>query len=160
MARGAVETLATRFCDGAVAPVFWYAVLGLPGIFAFRAVNVMVYGLGDKSGAFGITAARLDRVLNILPAPFCGVVICVSAAFTPAANPVRAFKMTGAAVQGRAAFVAPWTLGALAGALGPALGGPRRNAEKSRTIPGSAMGAHAPCRGISAGRCLLPSWPG
>jgi adenosylcobinamide-phosphate synthase len=126
LARGAIEISAMRFCDGAVAPAFWYIVLGLPGLMVFRVINAMAFGLGDKSGPFGLTAARLDGVLNILPAPICGLIFSVSAVFAPAANPLQAFNTMQAAIQGRAASPRPWVVGAMAGALGLALGGPRR----------------------------------
>jgi adenosylcobinamide-phosphate synthase len=125
VARGAIETCAMRFCDGVVAPVFWYLFLGLPGLFAFRAINVMARSLGDRSGAYGMTAVRLDRALNVLPAALCGLLISASAAFVPAAQPARAFRTMRDAARGRVARVAPWTVGAMAGALGLALGGPR-----------------------------------
>jgi adenosylcobinamide-phosphate synthase len=142
LARGAIETGAMRICDGAVAPAFWYVLLGLPGLFAYRAINVMAYGLGDKAGVFAMSAARLDRVLNILPAPICGVIIAISASFAPTANPVRAFKSMRDAVQGRAAMASPWMIGTMAGALGIALGGPRPNGsepwvggDRARALP-------------------------
>ncbi|NQU69431.1 MAG: cobalamin biosynthesis protein [Rhodospirillales bacterium] len=165
LARGAIETCAIRFCDGAVAPVFWYVVLGLPGLIAFRAINVMAHALGDRSGAFGMTAARLDRVFNIVLAPICGVVISVSAAFAPTANPVQAFKVMGDAVRGRGSLVAPWTMGAMAGALGLALGGPRRDGAepwigdgRARALPqdiGRAIFIYAVAGMITAGAILL-----
>jgi adenosylcobinamide-phosphate synthase len=165
LARGAIETCAMRLCDGAVAPVFWYVVLGLPGLIAFRAVNVMAQALGDRSGAFGMTAARLDRVFNIVLAPICGVVISISAAFAPTANPVQAFKVMGAAVRGRGSLVAPWTMGAMAGALGLTLGGPRRDRSepwigggRARALPqdiGRAIFIYAVAGMITAGAVLL-----
>lgn len=128
LARGAVEICATGFCQGLVAPAFWYAVAGLPGLIAFRAVNVTALELGIRSGPFGLTAARLDRVLNIVLAPICGVVISVSAAFAPVAKPVQAFNAMCQAARSHAALVPSWTVGAMAGALGLSLGGPRRDA--------------------------------
>ena len=105
-------------------------MLGLPGLFTFRAINVIAYSLGDQAGAFVKTAARLDRVLNILMAPVCGMVIAISASFAPASNPVRSLKAMRNAVRDRAALASPWMIGAMAGALGIALGGPRLNASE------------------------------
>lgn len=48
LARGAIEISAMRLCGGAVAPAFWYVVLGLPGILVFRVINAMSFGLGYK----------------------------------------------------------------------------------------------------------------
>ncbi|MBT5667441.1 MAG: cobalamin biosynthesis protein, partial [Rhodospirillaceae bacterium] len=65
VSRAAIETLAENFADGVVAPVFWYAVFGLPGICAYKAINTMDSMIGYKSPQyrnFGMTAARLDDV--------------------------------------------------------------------------------------------------
>lgn len=67
----ALETLAENLSDGVVAPLFWYALLGLPGMMAYKMVNTLDSMIGYKSERykeFGCFAARLDDVANFLPA--------------------------------------------------------------------------------------------
>lgn len=73
-----------------------------------------------------MTITRLGSFLNILPTPLCGLLLSIASVFAPAGNPLRAFNAMLAAIQGRAASPGPWMIGAMAGALGLALGGPRR----------------------------------
>ena len=67
VARAAIESLAENFSDGVVAPVFWYLLLGLPGLFAYKMANTLDSMIGHRTPhyrAFGWAAARLDDVLN------------------------------------------------------------------------------------------------
>lgn len=67
----ALETLAENLSDGVVAPLFWYALLGLPGMMAYKMVNTLDSMIGYKSERykeFGCFAARMDDVANFLPA--------------------------------------------------------------------------------------------
>ena len=78
MARGAIESLSENFADGVVAPAFWYVILGLPGLFAYKAINTMDSIIGYKSEQyrdFGMAAARLDDVVNLIPARFSGAAV-------------------------------------------------------------------------------------
>ncbi|CCM75971.1 adenosylcobinamide-phosphate synthase CbiB [Rhizobium mesoamericanum] len=65
--RAAIESLAENFSDGVVAPALWYAVFGLPGLFAYKMLNTadsMIGHKSDKYADFGWAAARLDDVAN------------------------------------------------------------------------------------------------
>jgi len=65
--RAAIESLAENFSDGVVAPALWYAVFGLPGLFAYKMLNTADSMIGHKSETyldFGRAAARLDDVAN------------------------------------------------------------------------------------------------
>ena len=129
VARGAIEDCAERFCDGVVAPALWYIVLGLPGIFAYRAISAASRRIGHSTphyAAFGAGAAWLDRVVNILPAPVAGIILIVAAAFVPGANSLRALTTMMRDSRNRGAPGAGWTESAVAGALGLSLAGPRR----------------------------------
>lgn len=70
LAAGAVESVAENTSDSWVAPLFWYAVLGWPGAVAYRSVNTLdaMYGYRDHREWFGKAAARLDDLLNFVPA--------------------------------------------------------------------------------------------
>ena len=63
VARAAIESLAENFSDGVVAPVFWYLLLGLPGLLAYKMANTLDSMIGHRTPhyrAFGWAAARLD----------------------------------------------------------------------------------------------------
>lgn len=69
--RGAVETVAENFSDGVVAPVFYFILFGPVGMVVYKAVNTMDSMIGyknDRYRYFGTAAARLDDVLNFIPA--------------------------------------------------------------------------------------------
>jgi adenosylcobinamide-phosphate synthase len=67
----ALETLAENLSDGVVAPLFWFALLGAPGMLAYKMVNTLDSMIGyktDRYKDFGCFAARLDDVANYIPA--------------------------------------------------------------------------------------------
>lgn len=135
VARSALESLAENFSDAVVAPAFWYLVLGLPGIFAYKAINTMDSMIGyrtEKYEAFGMTAARLDDAVNWIPARLSGVLLVIAAAFVPGGNPAAAIKTIMRDAKKHASPNAGWPEAAMAGAFDIALGGPRTYAEGRR----------------------------
>lgn len=67
----ALETLAENLSDGVIAPMFWFVLLGLPGMMAYKMVNTLDSMIGYKNERyidFGRTAARLDDIANYIPA--------------------------------------------------------------------------------------------
>lgn len=67
----ALETLAENLSDGVIAPLFWYGLLGVPGMMAYKMVNTLDSMIGyrtERYRAFGCWAARLDDACNYLPA--------------------------------------------------------------------------------------------
>lgn len=67
----ALETLAENLSDGVIAPLFWYLILGVPGMLAYKMVNTLDSMIGYKNERyrrFGCFAARLDDVANYIPA--------------------------------------------------------------------------------------------
>jgi adenosylcobinamide-phosphate synthase len=119
IARAAIESLAESFCDGVIAPLFWLLLLGLPGIWAFKAISTADSLIGHKEErwrAFGWAAARTDDLANWIPARLSGLLMCVAAP-----GGWRAMW------RDHAAHASPnggWPEAAMAGALGVALGGP------------------------------------
>jgi adenosylcobinamide-phosphate synthase len=80
IARAAIESLAESFCDGVVAPLFWLLVLGLPGIWAYKAINTADSMIGHREErwrAYGWAAARTDDAMNLVPARLAGLLICL-----------------------------------------------------------------------------------
>lgn len=67
----ALETLAENLSDGVIAPLFWFALLGTPGMLAYKMVNTLDSMIGyrtERYKDFGCWAARIDDVANYLPA--------------------------------------------------------------------------------------------
>ena len=67
----ALETLAENLSDGVIAPLFWYFLLGVPGMLAYKMVNTLDSMIGYRNARykdFGCWAARMDDVANYLPA--------------------------------------------------------------------------------------------
>jgi adenosylcobinamide-phosphate synthase len=126
VARAAIESAAENFSDGVVAPAFWFALLGLPGLVAYKAVNTadsMIGHLSPRYRDFGWAAARFDDLVNLVPARLSGLLVAGAA---PLADALR--------VMWRDARIhrspnAGWPEASMAGALGIALAGPRHYAE-------------------------------
>lgn len=122
VARAAIESGAENFSDGVVAPVFWFMVAGLPGIVAYKLVNTADSMIGHKNERyleFGWAAARLDDVLNYIPARLSAAIIAA------AAGSRRAVAVVRADARQHRSPNAGWPEAAMAGALGVALSGPR-----------------------------------
>lgn len=137
IARAALESLSENFADGVVAPVFWYAVAGLPGIMVYKAVNTADSMIGyrtEEYRAFGKAAARADDLANSIPARLAGL-ITVAAAAVSGNDWKRALKTMWHDARTHASPNAGWPEAAFAGALGLALGGPR-------IYPGQGMKEH------------------
>ena len=129
VARGAVESVAENFSDGLVAPVFWYVLAGLPGLFAYKAVNTLDSMIGhrtDRYRHFGAAAARIDDVANWLPARLAGMYFVAAAWLVPGANGGRAWRVMIRDAPRHRSPNAGWQEAAVAGALNFALAGPRR----------------------------------
>jgi len=80
--RALIETVAENLSDGVVAPMFYTLLLGLPGLFFYKAANTMDSMVGYKNERyenFGKIAARLDDVLNFLPARLTAWLMCLVA---------------------------------------------------------------------------------
>jgi adenosylcobinamide-phosphate synthase len=128
VARAAIESLAENFSDAVVAPAFWYLVAGLPGIFAYKMANTLDSMIGHKSErylAFGWAAARLDDVLNLVPAPLSGLLIAAAALFDRESSAGRALWVMLRDGRKHHSPNAGWPEAAMAGALGLMLAGPR-----------------------------------
>lgn len=132
VARAAIESLAENFSDGVVAPVFWYLLLGVPGLFAYKMANTLDSVIGHRTPryrSFGWAAARLDDVLNTVPAPLSGVLLTTAAVFSKDCQPGRALAIMIRDGRKHHSPNAGWPESAMAGALGLALAGPRRYPE-------------------------------
>ena len=141
VARAAIESLAENFSDGVVAPALFLAVFGLPGALVYKAVNTADSMIGHKSPrhlAFGWAAARLDDLLNLLPARCAAGLIALAAWLLPSASATDAFRVARRDAARHASPNAGWPEAAMAGALGLCLGGPR--AYGSVDVAGATLG--------------------
>ncbi|OAN60158.1 adenosylcobinamide-phosphate synthase CbiB [Sphingomonas sp. TDK1] len=119
VARAAIESLAESFCDGIVAPLFWLLVGGLPGLWAYKAINTADSLIGHREPrwrAFGWAAARTDDLLNLVPARVSGLLLCVAGG--------RGWRTLWRDAGKHASPNAGWPEAAMAGALGLRLAGP------------------------------------
>ncbi|MBV8131081.1 MAG: cobalamin biosynthesis protein CobD [Alphaproteobacteria bacterium] len=132
VARAAIESLAENFSDGVVAPAFWYLLLGLPGLFAYKMANTLDSMIGHRTAryrSFGWAAARFDDAFNLVPAPISGLLLVAAAVFADRCRPDRALAILLRDGRKHHSPNAGWPESAMAGALGLSLAGPRRYPE-------------------------------
>ncbi|MEQ8311560.1 MAG: adenosylcobinamide-phosphate synthase CbiB [Sphingopyxis sp.] len=119
ISRAAIESLAESFCDGVVAPAFWLLLFGLPGAWAYKAINTADSLIGHREPrwrAFGWAAARSDDLANLLPARLSGVLLCLAGG--------GGWRVMWRDAGRHASPNAGWPEAAMAGALGLRLAGP------------------------------------
>ena len=122
--RAAIESLAENFSDAVVAPIFWTLLFGLPGLLVYKMVNTLDSMVGYRTPrheAFGWASARLDDLLNLIPARLAGLILCAAALFTPGASLVRALRVMGRDHDHHKSPNSGWPEAAMAGALALAL---------------------------------------
>ena len=125
IARASLESLAENASDGVVAPLFWGAVFGLPGIAAYKAINTLDSMIGHRTPrheAFGWASARIDDLANLIPARLTGLLFALAAGREGAG---RALATMRADARRHRSPNAGWPEAAMAGALGLRLSGPR-----------------------------------
>jgi adenosylcobinamide-phosphate synthase len=133
VARAALESLAENHSDGVIAPAFWMLIGGLPGIALYKAINTADSMIGYKTERhrhFGWASAKLDDVVNFLPARLSVGLIALSVAITSLAGQKGAFAWPDWTTIRKDAPThaspnAGWPEASYASALGVALGGPR-----------------------------------
>jgi adenosylcobinamide-phosphate synthase len=118
LASAAVESVAEGAGDSIVAPLFWFLLLGVPGAVGYRAVNTLdaMIGYRGRYEHLGKFAARLDDVLNFIPARLAALLLVLAAALKKASGPAwrtarREHTLTASPNAG-------WPMAAMAGALG------------------------------------------
>lgn len=117
----ALETLAENLSDGVIAPLFWYALLGVPGMLAYKMVNTLDSMIGYHTGRyvdFGCFAARMDDAANYIPARLTALLMLVVSGRLPLAGFVMKWGHQHASPN------SGWPEAALAGILNCRFGGP------------------------------------
>jgi adenosylcobinamide-phosphate synthase len=128
VARAAIESAAENFSDGLTAPLLFALLAGLPGILAYKSINTLDSMIGHRTPRhlhFGRAAARLDDLVNLVPARLSGLLIALAALLMPGGRPGRALAAMGRDARHHRSPNAGWPEAALAGALGFRLAGPR-----------------------------------
>lgn len=123
IARAALESLAENASDGVIAPLFWGALFGLPGIAAYKAINTLDSMIGHRTPrheAFGWASARIDDLANLIPARLTGLLFALVSA-----RPATALACMWRDASHHRSPNAGWPEAAMAGALGLRLSGPR-----------------------------------
>lgn len=137
LTRAALESVAENTSDAAVAPLCWGAFGGVPGLLVYRGVNTLDAMIGHRSPRyerFGWAAARLDDVMNYLPARVTGLLVAACAPVTGGSpqSTLAAWRRDAARHPSPNAGVAE---AAFAGALGVRLGGPTQYAHRLEIRP-------------------------
>ncbi|TDB76323.1 cobalamin biosynthesis protein [Micromonospora sp. KC723] len=125
LARATVESVAENTSDAVVAPLLWGAAAGLPGLLGYRAANTLDAMVGHRSpryARFGTPAARLDDVLNLLPARLTGL-LTIAVAPLAGGDRNRAWRVWRRDRNDHPSPNAGQCEAAMAGALGVRLGG-------------------------------------
>ncbi|MDP5083792.1 MAG: adenosylcobinamide-phosphate synthase CbiB [Yoonia sp.] len=131
VARSAIESAAENLSDGVIAPIFWFAVAGLPGLLIYKITNTADSMIGyrtEKHAAFGWAAARLDDLLNIVPARLTALMIW---AVTTRPDPLAIIREAPLHRSPNAG----WPEAAMAHSLDIALSGPRSYEGQLRDYP-------------------------
>ena len=132
VARAAIESAAENFSDGVIAPLFWFALLGLPGLLLYKVTNTADSMIGyrtEKYEEFGKAAARFDDLLNWIPARLTALL------FTLAFGVWRDWPEIAQDARQHRSPNAGWPEAALARALNVALSGPRAYDGEMRDFP-------------------------
>ncbi len=131
VSRAAIESAAENLSDGVIAPAFWFAIGGLPGLIAYKVTNTADSMIGYRTPRhekFGWAAARLDDVLNLVPARLTALLIALPHGITD-------WRGIRADAAKHRSPNAGWPEAAMSRALGIALAGPRAYDGQMRDFP-------------------------
>ncbi|MFY0312009.1 adenosylcobinamide-phosphate synthase CbiB [Leisingera sp. D0M16] len=132
VARSAIESGSENLSDGVIAPAFWFLIAGLPGLIIYKMVNTadsMIGYRNDRYKDFGWASARLDDLLNLIPARLTGLLIAL------AGGQLRQWSAIAADARKHRSPNAGWPEAAMARSLDTALAGPRSYDGQMRDFP-------------------------
>ena len=123
MAAGAIESVAENITDSIVGPLLAFALFGLPGAVAYRAINTLdsMVGYHGRYEYLGKASARLDDLVNLIPARVAAGLLWLSTAALPGMAGGRAWRIMFAHRGRTESPNAGWTMAAMAGGLGVTL---------------------------------------
>jgi adenosylcobinamide-phosphate synthase len=131
--RAAVESVAENTSDAVVAPLFWGAVAGIPGLLGYRAVNTLDAMVGHRSPRylrFGWACARLDDLANLIPARLTAALVALVSG-----RPREVLRVARRDARRHPSPNAGWCEAAFAAALGIRLGGTNTYGERVERRP-------------------------
>ena len=131
VARSAIESAAENLSDGVIAPAFWFLIGGLPGLMLYKITNTADSMIGHRTPRyeqFGWAAARLDDLLNLIPARLTEVLIAVTHGMLNPAPILRDAPLHRSPNAG-------WPEAAMAVCLNISLSGPRSYHGKQSDFP-------------------------
>ncbi len=155
VARSAIESGSENMSDGVVAPAFWFLVAGLPGLLAYKMINTGDSMIGYRTPryeAFGWATARLDDLVNLIPARLTGLLIALVGAV---------LRDWPAIAQDAAKHRSPnagWPEAAMARALELSLAGPRSYDGEMRDFPWVNASGSKSSTGPAILRCCDVLW--
>lgn len=117
----ALETLAENLSDGVIAPIFWFALLGMPGMLAYKMINTLDSMIGyrtERYRDYGCWAAHIDDIVNYIPARLTALLMIF------VAGRLDCFEFVVRYGRRHASPNSGYPEAALAGILGCRFGGP------------------------------------
>jgi len=159
MASAVVESISENFVDGVLSPVLFYLILGLPGALAYKAVNTLDSMIGYRNKEFiemGRPSARLDDVLNWIPARLSLVLISAAALVTGSFR--GAVKICLRDNSRTSSPNSGWPMAAAAGALGVRLEKPGHYILGEELRSPEAVDIEQAARLVGAAVILLFAW--
>ncbi|SEK44381.1 adenosylcobinamide-phosphate synthase [Roseovarius nanhaiticus] len=158
VSRAAIESASENFSDGVIAPLFWLAIAGVPGLVLYKAVNTADSMIGHRTprhAAFGWASARLDDLLNLAPARLSAALIALLTRPRPAWAGIVLDAHRHRSPNGG------WPEAAMARSLNVALSGPRAYGGAMQDYPfvhPEGMRAPGPAQVDAAVRMLWRAW--
>ena len=143
VSRAGIETLAENASDGVIAPLFWLLIFGLPGIAVYKAINTadsMVGHFSKRYTDFGWASAKVDDIVNWIPARITAGFIILAAIILPDTSGGGAWSAARRDGPKHNSPNAGWPEAAMAGALAFGLGGPRKYDGKTTDLPKMGVG--------------------
>ncbi len=142
IARSAIESASENLSDGVIAPAFWFAFGGLPGLLIYKVINTADSMIGYRTPRyeqFGKAAARLDDLLNWIPARATALLIALTGGV------IAQWREIAADARLHRSPNAGWPEAAMSRAIGVALAGPRAYDGTLQDFPWvNASGIRAP----------------
>jgi len=155
VARAAVESAAENFSDGVIAPAFWLLVAGLPGILIYKAINTADSMIGyriPRHEQFGWAAAKLDDILNWVPARLTALILAIMHA------QLKSWPAIIADARRHRSPNAGWPEAVLSRGLGVSVSGPRTYDGQRTEFPWvNAMGRKT-CTPADIDRAITALW--
>ncbi|MCD1295699.1 cobalamin biosynthesis protein [Methanocella sp. CWC-04] len=114
-----VESLGESFVDGILSPLFYFAIFGLPGALAYRAINTLDSMVGykdEKHRQIGFASAKIDDVANFIPARLSVILMALVAILF--GGPIRSLKTALKDARNTPSINSGYPMSAFAGALG------------------------------------------